>query len=295
MQTDALRALYEARRTGSIRKAGEKLGLAPSSVSRHIHSLERQFGTRLLDRSARGVALTYAGERVAEYARSVLNDYESLKVDLDDYKGGYRSLIRVALVEGMSAAGPSLAVTRFRQRFRDVRFEIRMMPAPAVNESVRRGDAEIGVTFGAWSDPDFSAISVTAEPLVYCARRGRQNSPAASVQLNDLVALPLALPGKDFGIRILLDQACLMSGIVLDPILTSNSFEILRDFAASGGGGAVLPARALKGKNIDGLRIAPIADTHLRRTYVEIVALKSRRIPRIVKLFLVELGKGISE
>jgi molybdate transport repressor ModE-like protein len=84
MQTDALRALYETRRTGSIRKAGEELGLAASSVSRHIRTLERQFGPRLLDRSAKGVALTYAGERVAEYARSVLNDYESLKVDLDD-------------------------------------------------------------------------------------------------------------------------------------------------------------------------------------------------------------------
>ena len=57
----------------------------------------------------------------------------------------------------------------------------------------------------------------------------------------------------------------------------------------------MLPARALQGKNIDGLRIAPIADTRLRRTYIEIVALKSRRIPRIASLFLVELGKAISE
>ena len=195
MQTEALRVFFEATRLRSIRKAGDKLGLAPSSVSRHIKTLERQFGTALIDRSAKGVAVTDAGERVVTFARQVLNDYASLRMDLNDYQGGYKALIRVALVEGISAAGPSLAMTRFRQRFRDVRFEITMMSAPQVNEAVRRADADLGISFGADTHPEFSAVSLTAEPLIYAARRdtpaGALAMAHASVDLKQLSAQTL--------------------------------------------------------------------------------------------------------
>ncbi len=253
MQTEALRAFFEAAQLHSIRKAGEKLGLAPSSVSRHIKTLERQFGTALIDRSAKGVAVTHAGERVVTFARSVLNDYAGLRMDLNDYQGGGNALVRVALVEGISAAGPSLAMSRFRQRFRDVQFEITMMSAPQVDQAVRRSEADLGVSFGADTDPEFQAALVSAEPLVYCARRDMapqaQAQQNAGVDLKFIAATPVALPSKDFAIRILLDQAALASGLVIEPVLSSNSFEILRDFAVNAGGGAVLPARALRGKD----------------------------------------------
>ncbi len=299
MQIEALRAFHETTRLLSIRKAGEKLGLAPSSVSRHIKTLEQQFGASLIERSAQGVSVTHAGERVAAFARVVLSDYSSLRMELDERRGGHKATIRVALVEGMSAAGPSLAITRFRQRFPDVRFECAMMAAPRVDEAVRRADADLGIGFGAIIDPDFSAMAVTAEPLVYCIRRDSFPKAAPtgdSVDVRGLSIAPLGLPGKDFAIRTLLDQAVLEAGAsALEPVLSSNSFEVLRDFAASGGGGVVLPARALRGKDVDGLDIATIRDPHLRPTHVRIIALKSRRLPRVVDLFRGELGKALTQ
>ena len=72
MFSGSLRAFDETVRAGSIRKASEILGVAPSSVSRHIAMLEREIGTALFDRRSRGVVLTFAGRMVADYARSVL-------------------------------------------------------------------------------------------------------------------------------------------------------------------------------------------------------------------------------
>jgi len=54
MFSASLRAFDETVRAGSIRKASEALGVAPSSVSRHIALLEREMGTTLFDRKARG-------------------------------------------------------------------------------------------------------------------------------------------------------------------------------------------------------------------------------------------------
>lgn len=297
MQIEALRAFQETTRLRSIRKAGEKLGIAPSSVSRHIKTLELQFGASLIDRSAQGVAVTHAGERVAAFARTVLSDYASLRMDLDERRGGHKATIRIALVEGMSAAGPSPAIARFRQRFPGVRFECAMMSAPHVNEAVRGTDADLGISFGADTDPAFAALAVTAEPLVYCKRRdpsARAKARSDSVDIRGLTGEPLGLPGKDFAIRTLLDQAALASAVVLEPVLSSNSFEVLRDFAVSGGGGAVLPARALRGKDTGSLEIATIRDPHLRPTYIEIITLKSRRLPRVIDLYRNELAKALA-
>ena len=83
MFPDPFRSFFEAVRCGSIRQASESLRKAPSSISRHIAILERQMGAPLLDRSAEGVKLTEAGRRVADYARMVLLDFDSLRSDLD--------------------------------------------------------------------------------------------------------------------------------------------------------------------------------------------------------------------
>src|SRR6202044_3357734 len=117
-----LRAFHEAVQAGSIRKASERLGLAPSSVSRQIAVLEALMGTSLFNRSLGGVVLTHAGALVAEYAQSAVMDFDTLRLDLDDLKGS-RGLIRVAMVESIASDGPVKAASAFRKTFKGVAFE----------------------------------------------------------------------------------------------------------------------------------------------------------------------------
>ena len=48
--------------------------------------------SELHKRSASGVKLTHAGKMVANYARSVVLGYESLRSDLDDIRGRRRNI-----------------------------------------------------------------------------------------------------------------------------------------------------------------------------------------------------------
>jgi DNA-binding transcriptional LysR family regulator len=89
-----MRAFYEVVCTGSIRRASERLNTSPSSVSRQIALLEHEIGTALFDREATGMTPTHAGRLVAEYARSVVLDYDGLRADLNDLKGDRRALRR---------------------------------------------------------------------------------------------------------------------------------------------------------------------------------------------------------
>jgi DNA-binding transcriptional LysR family regulator len=57
---DLLAAVVE---TGSFVRAGQRLGLSQSGVSRAVQRLEERVGVRLFDRNARAVRLTDEGQR----------------------------------------------------------------------------------------------------------------------------------------------------------------------------------------------------------------------------------------
>jgi DNA-binding transcriptional LysR family regulator len=291
----SLRVFHEAVRLQSIRKASDHLRMAPSSASRQIALLEHQIGTNLLDRSASGVAVTHAGALVIEFARTVLLDYDSLRTDLDDYKGGRRAQIKIAAVEGVMGSGPLAVITSFRKDFEHVSFTLNMMPAPAVVEAVRQGSADIGLTFSPQPDPDLETIVLFREPLFLVTLDTGDSERAASVSMRELAAIGLALPAPDFGITRLLDAAARSEGVKLVPVLSSNSFEALRQFVLSGGGGAVLPGRMLDQRRDPMLKFTPIKDKYLEHTDIEMMMLPKRRQSRILRLFRDRLVRSLRE
>jgi DNA-binding transcriptional LysR family regulator len=286
----SLRAFDETVRTGSIRKASEVLGVAPSSVSRHIAILEAQIGTALFHRRTGGLEITHAGQLVADYARSVLIGYDTLKGDLDDIRGGQRRLLKLAVVESVAHFGPVAALKKFRDVYPTVSFDIRLMPAPQIVEAVRGGQFDIGVAFCVESVQDIITLASVPEPIVLVVRADQQFAGAARVELHEIASLPLALPGADFGVRQIFDRASAAAGLQLQPVLSSNVFETLRDFVRLGAGAAVLPMRAVaQREGAEDLRIVPLAGAAFRDATIDIIVLRKRRLPRVVKSFVERL------
>src|SRR6188768_3799448 len=57
---------------GTLSAAAESLGYSPGAVSQHLSALEKAFGTPLVVKSGRGLLLTDAGKRLADYAERML-------------------------------------------------------------------------------------------------------------------------------------------------------------------------------------------------------------------------------
>ncbi|HEX3430784.1 MAG TPA: LysR family transcriptional regulator [Rhizomicrobium sp.] len=280
-----LRAFDETARAGSIRRASEALGVAPSSVSRNISVLEREIGTALMARSAAGVSLTHAGRLVAEYARAVLQDYDALRADLDDMRGTQRRLLNLALVESVASYGPIDAIGRFRERYPSVSFNLRLMPAPQIIDALRKDKYDIGVAFCAEPAPDIAILASVPEPIMLAVPPGHKLALADTASLGDLAGVALALPDSDFGVRRIFDQTCARAGLAFSPALTSNVFETLRDFVRRGAGAAILPRRAILRRQWPAdLAAVPIAEPEFRDTTIDIVV-RRRRLPRVVKAF----------
>jgi DNA-binding transcriptional LysR family regulator len=291
-----LRAFHAVAQSGSIRKASELLEIAPSSVSRKVALLEHHIGTTLLDRTSGGVKLTHAGSLVAEYARTVILDYDSLRADLNDWRGSRRKLIRVGAVESIVSGGLLEAVAVFRTKFDAVSFRLTVVPAPQVVEDVRRGDCDLGVTFCCPPQPDIVKVASIPEPIVLVVPNDHPLAGAKSVTLNDLEGRSLALPDVTFGVRRILDRAAQEAGLAatLNPALSSNMFEALREFVRCGAGIAILPYRAVmreSGRNT--LKVIAIDHPALREATIDVITLRKHHPARIVANFIEQLTQTL--
>jgi DNA-binding transcriptional LysR family regulator len=76
MSLTAWRTFVTVCRLGSLSSAAAELGYTQSAVSRQIAGLERQVGAPLVERHARGVRPTAAGEAFRRHAQAAVNEAE---------------------------------------------------------------------------------------------------------------------------------------------------------------------------------------------------------------------------
>ena len=86
----ALRAFEAAARHLSYTRAAEELALTQSAVSRHIRTLEADFGCRLFEREGRGLRLTESGRLLLPGLRDGFGALERACASLRSEEGALR-------------------------------------------------------------------------------------------------------------------------------------------------------------------------------------------------------------
>lgn len=89
LDVTVLRSFVAVAQTGGVTRAAGFLNLTQSAVSMQIKRLEEMMGLELLDRSARRVSLTAAGEQLLGYARRMveLNDEAFARLTHEEFSG----------------------------------------------------------------------------------------------------------------------------------------------------------------------------------------------------------------
>ena len=85
MHLDQLRYLLTLQMTGSITQTANHFFISHQAISKSLKALENELSVTLFERSNKGAKLTPAGERVCQFAHSVLHEHEILNRDLASY------------------------------------------------------------------------------------------------------------------------------------------------------------------------------------------------------------------
>lgn len=121
---DDLKFFLAVCREGSVRAAGERLGVNHATVSRRISAFEKSLGQRLFERGNKGYARTQLGEEIyneASYLEDRLSAVERLAIGKDEKLSGD---IRVTLPDIMAQDLLMPAIADFCREYPDVEMEI---------------------------------------------------------------------------------------------------------------------------------------------------------------------------
>lgn len=138
-------------REGGIAKAGERLRLAPSTISGQLKMLEESLGHELFDRSGRRLALTDVGQAVYRYAEEIFG----LGQELMDMLKGHAVDRPMRLEIGVADVLPKLVTRKLLEPCLSLREKIQLVcregkPEPLLAELAIHGldvvltDAPVG-------------------------------------------------------------------------------------------------------------------------------------------------------
>jgi len=88
---------------GSISQAAKRLGASPSSISQHITNLEGAIGARLIDRAARPLALTPAGQLFQRRAQTILSETAQARSEIALQDLSDLARLRLGMIEDFDA------------------------------------------------------------------------------------------------------------------------------------------------------------------------------------------------
>lgn len=172
-------------REETLAKAGDALGVDPSTVFRRIDALEEALGSTLFERRGRGYVLTATGEALVSYASRVEEQVLTLEREIAGRDQALCGAIRVTTTDTIALHLLADPLGRFRETYPGIRVDL------SLDDRVfrlGRGEADVAIRPGPKPTEDDvipKRVSGVASALYaskgYLERAGRPHSKA---QLN---------------------------------------------------------------------------------------------------------------
>src|SRR6185437_6354310 len=166
MELRQLRTFVAVAELRHFARAASLCNLSQPAVSHQIALLEEELGARLLNRAARRVSLTVAGEVFLEEARRILGAVDRAHERMEEVARGAVGRIRLGATPtpGLYVLPPLLAKYRGEHQAYDLRFEIG--PIHEIAERVARNDLDMAIVAGALPSGELKARCLTSDELV---------------------------------------------------------------------------------------------------------------------------------
>ncbi|MGJ7911547.1 selenium metabolism-associated LysR family transcriptional regulator [Neobacillus sp. LXY-1] len=188
----------------SFSKAAEDIFLSQSTVSSHIHGLEKSLNLQLFDRIGREIILTPHGERLYQWALKLLLLKDQAIMDLKQGLTKLRGMIRIAASSVPGEFMLPKMVKEFRELYPDIIFHIDQASSKNVAEKVLNGSVDLGILGEKYANEKLCYIPIFKEKLVLVT--SKQVDISGPVQIQDILHLPFVMRSSDSGTNAILER-----------------------------------------------------------------------------------------
>lgn len=269
MELRQLRYFVRVVELGSISRAAADLDLVPSALSQQITRLEGELATRLLQRTAQGVAPTEAGLAFFQQAQLALRHAEQAARAAQQAR--LTGSVSVGLAPTTAAVLGLPLLRAMRERYPDVRLHMVEGLSGHLSAMLNARQLDLAVLFTTQPARRWSVLPLLAEKLYLIQSRARPlHRAAARVRIADLGQVPLILPTGPHGLRSTLDEAFARARVTPKVVMEIDSLSMLMHAVDQGLGATLQPGAAL-GRFADGaerFQLSELSDRGAQRLNV---------------------------
>jgi DNA-binding transcriptional LysR family regulator len=256
MEIHQLRALEAIALEGSFQAAAARLEVSQSSLSHAIAALERNLGTRLLDRGRYGAKPTHAGGRILPYARQILSALEAIRAETDQSTGVLSGRVRVGSIPSAAVAFLPKVIARFTRAHPQV--EVVLLEEPSQGTQTLEAwlrDEMIDVALIQLPAPGMKTSTLMRDELCAMLPAGSPLAGRRQLSVRDLAAEPFIM--SRYTSEPLLHAAYARHGLTPRIRFEVQDRETLVSMVREGLGFSIVPRLAFSG-GMAGVSLVPV-------------------------------------
>ncbi|MBM3264465.1 MAG: LysR family transcriptional regulator [candidate division Zixibacteria bacterium] len=241
-QLEMFKAITDA---GSFTRAGRRLHVSQSAVSRQITLLEEELGVQVFMRSGRRVFLTEAGKTLLKHCHRIFRDMEEAALEVAQNKQSHRGSLRVG--GGMSVCTYLLPqiLKEYKTRYPHVQLTVTTGTTEPTIQKIRNNEIDVGVLSLPVESQDLQVRSVFREEMMVVTGPSHPLREKRHITPRDLASAPLILFERGSNTRKVIDRFFEEQSLAPDIIMEMENVEIIKPLVEIGLGITIIPYQSI--------------------------------------------------
>ncbi|GAB4366495.1 MAG: LysR substrate-binding domain-containing protein [Kiloniellaceae bacterium] len=249
---------------GSVTGAAQQLSVSQSTVTEAIKGLEDELGVQLIERQARGVALSYKGQQFLRHAHRILAEVSDAQSALRDQEAPLGGSLHIGVTTLVAGYCLSDLLARFRRVFPAVQVSAVEDTRDYLEHLLLNGEIDVAVIIVSNLRDNVALETETLQTSSYhlWLPSGHRLLRSGPVSLTEMAEEALIVLSVD-EVEEVTGRYWRQAGVRPKVAFRTRSVEAVRSLVATGAGIAVLPDLAYRPWSLEGDRIEarPIKET----------------------------------
>ncbi|MBI5576141.1 MAG: LysR family transcriptional regulator [Deltaproteobacteria bacterium] len=234
---------------GSFSKAARAVHVTQSTVSQHIASLEELLGSKLLDRTPRGILPTESGKILLRHARKIVAETREIPRAMKRLAGLEDAVLTIGASNIPGNYVIPEAIPSFLARYPRVSITVIQGDSRETVERIKQERVEIGIVGTRYADKDLLFTPLGREVLMLAAGGEYGSARGKPITMDELAKLPYVAREPGSGTQKTVQDALIRAGAEpLNVRICLGSNEAVKRAVVNGIGVSFISETAIRGE-----------------------------------------------
>jgi DNA-binding transcriptional LysR family regulator len=255
MDIKQLKHILVLARHKNFSEASYEISLSQSSLSKNLVKIESELGgIRLFDRATRPIKLTDAGKEFIYYAQRIVDDFEALKLAMQEYNLLQQVHLVIGSIPVIARLGLTPLIVAFQKKYPKINVEIKERPNRELLNLLKRRELDVAFITDApgteiSKHPMITYYTLLEDEIFLVTNQSNKIAQRISLDLAEAKNEVFILLDSDTGIYKICMDAFQKAGFT-PKIHESRNVETIMDLVSEGLGITLLTGRLARSFSI---------------------------------------------